>query len=182
MFFFFLSALDTAEDREAFTELYTRYRRLLWCAAMDVLHDESLSEDAVQNAYLAVLGHMDKLRSVTSPQTKKFLITIVRNKAIDLYRSRNRHPAESIDAEDYPEPASSEDLLEDIIRKESMENIKTALRLLPPLQRTMLEYRYLHGYSEKEVAELLELPPKRVNVAVFRARQKLKSLLEGTLL
>ena len=176
----FLTALDNEEDREAFTLLYEQYSRLLWCAAMDVLHDASLAEDAVQNAYLALLGHMDKVRSVYAPQTRKFLVTVVRNKAIDLYRSRNSHTADSLDDPDYPDLPSGEDLLDEIIRRETMDHIKDALRQLPPIQRTMLEYRYLHGFSEKEVAELLELPPKRVNVAIFRARKKLQQLLENT--
>ena len=179
MLFYFLSVLDTPEDRAAFTEMYERYSRLLWCAAMDILHDESLAEDAVQEAYISVIGHMDKVRSVNSPQTKKFLVTVARNKAIDIYRSRSRHPSPSIDDEDFPEIASGEDILDEIILRESIEGIKEALRLLPPMQRTMLEYRYLHGYSEKEVAELLGLPPKRVNVAVFRARRKLQELLSA---
>ena len=175
---FFLSILETDEDREAFTLLYEQYSKLLWYSAMDVLHDASLAEDAVQNAFIALMNHMDKVRSVYAPQTKKFLITVVRNKAIDLYRIRNSRAADSLDDPDYPDIASGTDILDEVIRRESMDTIVEALRKLPPQARTMLEYRYLHGFSEKEVAELLELPPKRVNVAIFRARRKLQELLQ----
>lgn len=44
--------------------------------------------------------------------------------------------------------------------------------------RVVFEYKYLHELSDREIADLLGVTPKTVNVRIFRARKKLQSMLE----
>ena len=44
--------------------------------------------------------------------------------------------------------------------------------------RVIFEYKYVHQLSDKEIAQLLDITPKLVNVRYFRARKKLQQMLE----
>ena len=45
------------------------------------------------------------------------------------------------------------------------------------IYRVVFEFKYLHELSDREIADLLGVTPKVVNVRIFRARKKLQNLL-----
>lgn len=88
--FFFLTLLDDPEEQQKFTEIYYQYRHFLWYVANQKLQDAHLAEDAVQEAFLALTRHMDKIEDVHSDRARNFLATIVRSKAVDILRKKCR--------------------------------------------------------------------------------------------
>ena len=44
----------------------------------------------------------------------------------------------------------------------------------------VFEYKYLHELSDGEIADLLGITKKTVNVRIFRARKKLQAILTQT--
>lgn len=173
--FFFYALLDTPASKEQLTKIYETYHQILLYAANDILKDPQLAEDAVQDAFLSLIRSPNLPGTPYSPQTRRFLLTVVKNKAIDIYRKRSHRQEDLID--DEFDVCSDEDILDQLLEKEGCEEIKKCIRKLSPMHRVLLEYRYLHELSEKEIAEILNLPPKRVNVAIYRARIKLQQLL-----
>lgn len=73
--FFFLTLLDDPEEQQKFTEIYYQYRHFLWYVANQKLQDAHLAEDAVQEAFLALTRHMDKIEDVHSDRARNFLAT-----------------------------------------------------------------------------------------------------------
>ena len=78
----FLALMDKEEDKEKFVRLYEKYRYFLWYLANERLHDAGLAEDAVQEAFFALIRHMEKIGDVDSSATRNFLATIVKSKAV----------------------------------------------------------------------------------------------------
>lgn len=171
----FLSMLETPEEQSRFTALYETYRYLLWYVAKDILKDRDLAEDAVQEAYLTLARHMDRVEEVNSPRTKRFLVTIVKSRAIDILRRQRR--VEVTEYEDALGDAADTDALDAYLTVEFYEQLVTAIRSLDENYRVVLECRYLHEMSERETAETLGLAEKTVNVRVWRARKKLQQVL-----
>lgn len=171
----FLSMLDTAEEQHIFTHLYETYRHLMWYVARDILKDDALAEDAVQEAFLTLTRHIGKVRGAGSAETKRFLITIVKSRALDLLR-RERN-TESFD-EAIGVDTGAEDSLHTYLQAEAYEQLVETIRALDENYRVVLECRYLHELSEKETAQVLGITPKTVSVRCFRAKQQLRRLLE----
>ncbi len=172
----FLTMLDSDEDRSKFVQLYHKYRYFLWYLARERLKDEHLAEDAVQETFLTLTRHMDKIGSVEATATRNFLATIVKNKATDLLRKRQGIMEEEASQKQEAE-VSGEDLLDQYLVQESYERILQAVRQLDEIYRVVFEYKYLHELSDREIADLLGVTPKVVNVRIFRARKKLQNLL-----
>ncbi len=82
----FLNILDTEEEKDKFVRVYESYRYMMWYSANEILKDKDLAEDAVQEAFLALTRHLDKVDEDNTGRTKKFLRTIVKINAIDIIR------------------------------------------------------------------------------------------------
>ena len=174
----FLIMLDSDEDRSKFVQLYHKYRYFLWYLACERLQDDHLAEDAVQETFLALTHHIDKVvKRVESAATRNFLATIVKNKATDLWRKRQGIMEEKEASPKQEAEVFGEDVLDQYLVKESYERILQAIQKLDEIYRVVFEFKYLHELSDREIADLLGVTPKVVNVRIFRARKKLQNLL-----
>ncbi|MCD7864630.1 MAG: RNA polymerase sigma factor [Clostridiales bacterium] len=171
----FLNMLDSEEEKSKFARIYEKYRYFLWYLANERLQDAWLAEDAVQEAFLALTRHMDKIGDPESAATRNFLATIVKNKAIDIIRRRKGVIEENFDKTVNRE--AQEDILDTYLVRENYERILDAVAKLDEIYRVVFEYKYLHGLSDAEIAEMLGVSQKVVNVRIYRARKKLQVLL-----
>lgn len=172
--FLFLALLDSPKDQEKFTEIYELYRHFMWYVANQKLQDEQLAEDAVQEAFLALLRHLDKVEEVHSPRTRKFLATIVRSKAVDILRKQR--PEEEL-TEYLSEDKGSADLLERYLTLENYNRLTSCILELDDAYRVVFEYKYLYEMKDSEIGDILGISAKNVNVRYFRARKKLQEML-----
>ena len=58
--------------------------------ANQILRNDQDAEDAVHDAFLAIAEHIRKFSRLERHKTRAFVVTIVENKAIDLYRRKAR--------------------------------------------------------------------------------------------
>lgn len=170
----YLSMIETEEEKCKFVQIYETYQYFMWYVANEILHDKYLAEDAVQEAFLALTRHLNKVEDISSTKTKNFVATIVKSKAIDIIRKTKK------EIEEYEEEIigeSKENMLDSYIQKEDHKKIVDAIYQLDDIYRVVFEYKYLHELTDKEIAHLLEVTPKVVNVRLFRGKKKLKEIL-----
>ena len=120
---------------------------------------------------------MDKVGSVESAATRNFLATIVKNKATDLLRKRQKIMEDEETSQKQEAEVSGDDLLNQYLVQESYKRILRAIRQLDEIYRVVFEYKYLQELSDREIAYLIVVTLKVVNVRIFRARKKLQNLL-----
>ncbi|MDD3804561.1 MAG: sigma-70 family RNA polymerase sigma factor, partial [bacterium] len=58
------------------------------------------------------------------------------------------------------------------------EKIESVLLRLKEEERTLLLMKYKEGFSNSEIAQILEMPENRINVKLFRAKEKLREYFE----
>ena len=168
--FLFLALLDNPEEQEKFAEIYSQYRHFMWYVANQKLQDEHLAEDAVQEAFLALTGHLE----VHSPRTKKFLATIVRSKAVDILRKAR--PEEEL-SEYLSEDKGGADILEQYLTKENYNRLISCILELDDSYRVIFEYKYIYQMGDAQIGDILGISAKNVNVRYFRARKKLQEMI-----
>ena len=150
----------------------------LYALALRVTRDRALAADAVQEAFVAALEHVDEFRGEARLST--WLHRIVFTKSIDLLRRGGREIP-------LPQDGEGEDLQSDaawarppdeiLLSAETKEALERALGELPPVQRAVFELRDVEGRATEEVARILEIPPATVRVYLHRARMRLRTLL-----
>lgn len=173
----YLMTLESIGDREKFEQLYRTYRQIMFYAANQILRDPQLSEDAVQQAFLRILNHMQNISQVECPQTKSFVVIIVRNIAINLYNSRKKKAVLSFDELEGWMPDSAGAPADEVESRESYLHLVSLLDRMPEGYRSVLLLKYDNGYSTAEVASLLGLTEENVKKRLQRAKRKLEELL-----
>jgi RNA polymerase sigma-70 factor (ECF subfamily) len=134
--------------------------------------DEALAHDLVQETFLRAWRALGDLRDTNA--AKAWLITILRREHARLYERKRPQftDVDELDVADDRESAIPESAGEDGL-------IRAAMHKLDAKYREPLLMQVLGGFSCDEIAHELNITSAAVMTQLFRARQKLKTLLEG---
>jgi len=179
-----LMAAIAAHDDIAFDALYDRYADLIYSAALRVLGDPQLAEDATQDVFVRIWRRPDQFVAARG-RFLSWVMSVTRNRAVDECRARRRRlrregtqfegpsevSVESVFAIDPEDPQKTVQVHEDQIR------VRTALVDLPEDQRRVLELAYFGGLTQQEIAAQLHEPLGTVKTRIRLGMQKLRKAL-----
>ncbi|KRV50473.1 RNA polymerase subunit sigma-70 [Wenjunlia vitaminophila] len=161
-------------DPEATAAFVRRYQSRVFGMAMAIVGSRAVAEEVAQEAFVRAWRHAatyDPRRG----RVATWLLTITRNLAIDTLRLRGERPmdphvltAALVSGESGTETAS--DYAE-------REHLRTALRALPPEQRTPIVLSVFHGMTAREIAEKEGIPLGTVKTRIRRGLAKLRDVL-----
>lgn len=86
----YLQMIESGQEKDKFEKLYLKYRDLMYHSAFTILHNREDSEDSVHQAFVSIIENLDKIGDTDSAETRSFCVLCCRNKALDLYRRKNR--------------------------------------------------------------------------------------------
>lgn len=172
-----------AGREEAFNEIVNRYKDYSVRFCYRFVRDFELSEDISQEGFIRLYKYRYKYQI-----TAKFitlLSKILMNLCLDEFRKRKSFSTLELDAmpEGGMDKLNAHNLLSDdkspdpeqeYYTKELGEKIKQILNTLTPRYRTVLILRQFHGYSYKEIAEIMGASLNEVKIWIHRARNQLK--------
>lgn len=173
-------ALIQAIQRKDVTALelfYERYRVLSYSLALRLLSDPRDAEDVVQEVFVNVWKSASSYRSGAS-SPRSWLLSIVRNRAIDKLRGRAVRPS-TVDLDGGMNLPDSNDVWKDVADSLTADVVRKALDQLPPEQRQAIQMAYFDGFTQSQIAEQLSLPLGTVKGRLRIALHKLKDLLEA---
>jgi RNA polymerase sigma-70 factor, ECF subfamily len=169
-------------DEGAFGALVRRHLPAAHAAAVAVLGDAADAEDACQDAFISALRRIDDCRP--EEKFRPWLLTIVRNRAIDLRRRQRVRMADSLDAVgEAPaaalatSPASGP--LRDAERADIRAHLAAALGSLTDVRREVVLLHDLEGWSHREIGHHLGLAEGTVRAHLFWARRDLRRRLSA---
>lgn len=164
-------------DEDALVQLYDRYGRQAFGLAYRILGDAASAEEVVQDAFLA-LWHHARLLTMHTGSARAWLLTVVRNRAIDhLRRRRGQVQLVSLDA--VVLPSIADDTAREIIERVQRADLLKALDALPKEQREVVELAYFEGLTHHEIATRLRIPLGTVKSRLRLALLRLGRTLEG---
>jgi len=169
-----ISLIEQAKegDRGAFEELMRSYSGFVYSLAFRMLGRRADAEDVFQETFFRAWNH---LRSFRSGGNFTFWIKrIATNLCIDQLKARKRQHAYENDQVE--EVGSWEGEQQD---GDEQEQVNQLLAQLPVNHRAAVVLFYLEDQSVEEVALTLKQKPATVKVWLFRARQKMKAVLEA---
>jgi RNA polymerase sigma-70 factor (ECF subfamily) len=169
-----LLSLIASSDEAALAELYDRFGGVAYGLALRILRDETLAQDAVQEAFLAVWRTADRFLAERA-RASTWVLTLVHRRAVDLVRREERRRAEPL--ESAPEPSAAQTVDEEAELGFRRRVVQEALRRLPPDQRQALELGYYGGLTQSELAERLDQPLGTIKSRMFTGLSRLRELL-----
>lgn len=165
-----------------FEDIYARYREMVAAVAWHVLGAQGEVEDVVQNVFLEVYRSLDRFRGESSLSTWLYRITV--NVALQEVRRRSRRRwLRLFTAEESPDPASPEDLRQQIESRSSLMRLGRALDKVSPKKRAVFVLVEIEGLTPQEAADILGVPHNTVRSRLIAARAEVTARLakEGAL-
>jgi RNA polymerase sigma-70 factor (ECF subfamily) len=152
-------------------------------AALRLTKNPRDAEDLVQDAFLKAYTFFDKFEAGTN--CRAWLFKILHNTFINGYRRRLRErrtfapvEAEFLERASQPEePPCGVDPNNDEIGRYFSDDVKHALKQLPPDFRAAVVMADVHDLSYKEIAKAMGCPAGTVMSRLFRGRRLLQALL-----
>jgi RNA polymerase sigma-70 factor (ECF subfamily) len=150
-------------------------------AAPPILGDRTGAEDCIQEAFISIWrsgARFDRTRG----SVRSWTLSIVRNRAIDALRSKaGKAPKLTFDDDAILEARPAEEHTEaEVLAQETADEIRGALSQLPGEQSKVIELAYFGGFSQSEIAGMLNVPLGTVKGRMRLALEKIRGeLAEG---
>lgn len=173
MLAFYLSLIDDEEDKAKFTRIFEKYKAPMKKYAATIVGDNHFAEDIVQEAFIRVALHIDGVEENNSHKTNSFIVTIVRNVCMDFLKKEKRQNVtyvEDPDTQILPKIRKEWFSFEELDFNELVKTIKG----LPQIYRDVLLFKFYHGFTDKEIAEFLDISMPTVRKRIERARDLLQ--------
>lgn len=160
-------------DIETFKKDILIHKDRLFRLAASIMKNPMLARDVVQEVLIKVWQKQPSLSHIQNVEA--WLVTSTRNKAIDTLRGQRKGhiEIESVHgiADNLPNPASS------LEQQDTAQMIRQIIKQLPENQRMVLHLRDIEGMTYQEISDMLDMSLPQVKTNLFRARQKLKSII-----
>lgn len=170
----YLSLIETEEDKIKFEDIFNSYKKTMYYVANSILKDEHYSHDAVQNSFLKIIKNIDKIEDVKSNKTKGFIVTIVKNSSIDMYRKLQKEKSKVKELENEILGFENEVYDTDILPNK----VEVAILNLPERYKQVFFLKYSHGLHDNKIAEILDISSSTVRTRIKRGKEKLKIILD----
>jgi RNA polymerase sigma-70 factor (ECF subfamily) len=157
-------------DRQAFARLVERHWDGLYRWLYHLAHDRHAAEDLAQEAFLKAFNGLHTFRAGTN--FRAWLFRIAHNSFVNQRRTaRARQP--------FPEelPTRDDGPVEQALSREALQMLSRAVGRLPSEFRSAFLLRAEEGMSFRDIGKALGITEETARWRVFKARQKLMTVL-----
>ena len=175
MISFYLSLLETPEEKSKFEQLYRLYRQDMFKMAYGILENKYDAEDAVHEAFMRVMKKLTKISEINCPQTHAYLLIIVRNVAIKILKKRNKTIIVDTDTVEITDDFGLEEY---VISNMEVKRLKNILEQLLDDYYEVLFLELFMEFSISDIAEQLGLTYENTKKRLQRAKKKFREIAE----
>jgi RNA polymerase sigma factor (sigma-70 family) len=164
-----------AGDKSALSYLYDHYSAALYGIIFRIVKREEWAEEVLQDAFLKIWDRIDAYDE-SKGRLFTWMMNLTRNLAIDKTRSKEITRSKKTD--------DLQDFVHTIDKQEQTEMAVNQIGLLPVLntlptdQKFIVEYLYLQGYTQSEVADEFGIPLGTVKTRLRLAMKTLRTILK----
>lgn len=168
MLIYLLALFDDEADRRKFTMIFNQYHCQMEQVAMRILTEQRDAEDAVQNAFVQIIKHFEKISEIPHEELPFWLISITKNEAL-MIRRKNQRVTTLEDWDAFVETTDSD---------MNYDAVVAFFTRLPETYRGVLEMKLLLGYTDREIAQHLGITETSVSTRANRGRLLLRKMME----
>ena len=173
----------TDGDAAEFERLVKICEKRVYNLALRYTNNEADAADIMQDVFLRVYRSLPDFKEESSVTTWVYRITV--NTAIDLTRKKTRRRENSLTGYGEDDEAPERDIIDESFspelhyeKTELREALGNAIAGLSEEHRKIIIMRDINGMSYSEIGEILSLGEGTVKSRLFRARDRLRAVLE----
>lgn len=172
----YLFLLETKEQKDKFEKIYSSYKHTMFYIANGIVHNNTLAEDIVHDSFIKIIEIIDQIDINLCNKTKALIVIIVKHKAIDALRKKDKSIIDCNDG--IIDIADMSDLpIDFIIEKESYDRVLNYIENLSDTYKEVCRLKYVMDYPSQMISKILDIPVGTVNVRILRAKKMLKEMI-----
>lgn len=160
-------------NNDAFAELISRYKRLIYSVAYKFSRNDEDVNDMAQDAFIKIYKSLSRYDSQYKFST--WSVKVTTNICLDHVRRKKLNSVSLDEIENFM--ASNDSPEDQYIQKEHSQMLMSAIDELPEIYREPIIMYHQQGMSYKEISEFLGKPMSIVKNRLFRARHALRESL-----
>lgn len=164
---------EEASSRDAFEELWDRYKNSLWHFCLYKTCDPYLADDLFQETWIRFYNNVTKGKNVKN--VKKYLFKIALNTDIKQKKKDNRIKEieiNNIDLTCFPDELN---LVNEIENKDIIAFIISALELLDDHEKNVFKLQWFYGFS---ISDITDITGDNYNTVRKRGKRGLEKVLK----
>ncbi len=174
-----LLAATGLHDRKAFKQLYELTSAQMYGIALRILDRQAWAQDVLQEAYIKIWKNASSYQAHrAAPRT--WMVSIVRNQALDFLRKHNHEASPMLDIESIDESLSEEALPgEALALNQEGQRLSDCLKRLQGEQRQVIALAYFRGLSHEQLSQHSGHPLGTIKTWIRRGLDQLRGCLES---
>ncbi len=168
-----IEQLDAAKPAD-FRKIYDASMQMLFRISFKIVNDEEAAEDLAHDSLIKANEKGLVFPSIND--AKYWLIRVVKNASLNYIKrkDRERKAYEKVLYEEHKKSDSGET---DLLKQESINKAREALKKLPKNLQDVLMLREYADLNYKEIGRVLGITEGNVKVRIFRAREQLVKII-----
>ena len=164
-------------NEKALGALYDRHGKAAYSLAYRMLGDVHAAEDAVQEAFINIWRRAGSF-STKRGTARTWIMAVVHHRSIDLGRKRRGMTPRELPIEMGHLPEDPHDTWYEVSNSLDRDLLIGCLDRIPEKQREVIQLAYFEGYTQREIAELNDIPLGTVKGRIRIGMEKLRGLLD----
>lgn len=164
-------------DREAFAALYRMYSISLIAYGLKLCPDRDILKDQIQELFVELWHSRENLAATDS--VKFYLFRALRNKLIRQERVLRQGAVkwkEGLQGDFLEQPVEAR-IVEKEVEESNIASLKDAMKCLTLRQQEVIQLRFYQGFSNQQIAELMDMNYQSVSNLLYKALSRLKELI-----
>ncbi len=163
-------------DIEEYKNHIKKTKGKMFRSAVKLLGDYEEAEEAVQEVFIKIWEKRDTIRN--NSNIEAYMMTVLRNHCLDKFKSKH-YKYRGAPVEDYEYMLDNREVPIDkqIEYINAAELINEIISKFPERWQTIIRMRDMQGYSNSEVAEILNIEENIVKVTLSRTRKRIREIL-----
>ena len=169
--------IENADDQTFICRLYEEYEQLMFWTAAKYLNNIEDRKAAVQDAIIALIRNLETIKRLKDSYLRTYIVYTVESRSINLVKRKNIELRLFDDLDSVP-AGTSVDMIEDSLLQMTMRHtISDIWTKLSTQDKILLESKYILGYNDNEIGEMLGCKASSVRMYLTRARRKAMELI-----
>lgn len=168
-----LISLLRQRNEQAFSYLYDHYSGALYASILSIVNDQAAAADTLQEVFIKIFKQIEAYDSQKG-RLYTWMLNIARNAAIDTTRSKGFQKSQQNQSlsENVYDLAGTVTIASDDL------GLRKLVHRLRPEWKVLIELSYFEGYTQDEIAKMLDIPLGTVKTRLRAALKELYKLIK----
>lgn len=159
-----LAACYCEADRQKIEYIYLHYGKIIFYVIDRIINDQKISEDLTHDLFVRLIEMSNRIDLTDLKKLKSLLVILAKHTAIDYERKQKNAVTDENVSENFCGSLAEDSRTPDevLLDHEAYERLLVSIDKLGDAYTPIFQLKYLHGYSNPEIAKLLNIPSARL--------------------